>query len=162
MTEDVTALDDDLRDDADNGCEGAETKSVTPLRSLRRYCLWCCKGKSHEVQLCPAKACPLWPFRFGHRPTLEDKAAVADVKLYPLERQLTGREFHENGGTALKAIRRRCIDCSGGSPIGANGCEATDCALHPFRRGRNPNIVISEERRASMAAALRARNSGPD
>jgi hypothetical protein len=157
MTEDMT-FEDDLEEDEE--APDTDAKSVTPLRALRRYCLWCCNDSSNEVKLCPAKACPLWTFRFGHRPTPEDKAAVAAVKIYPLEkapgRAATGCEFHANGGTALKAARRRCVDCSGGSSIAANSCTASDCHLHPFRRGRNPNIQISEERRAELSARLAA------
>jgi hypothetical protein len=155
MAEDFT-FENDVKGNADIAEDAAEEKSVTtsPLRALRRYCLWCCNGSANEVRLCSAKACPLWTFRFGHRPTAEDKAAVAEVKLYPLERATTGAEFHERGGTAVKAIRRRCFDCSGGSATGANGCKASDCDLHPFRKGRNPNFKISEERRARLAASL--------
>jgi hypothetical protein len=152
-TEDVI-LEEDFEEDADGDDEAAGAKPITPLRALRRNCLWCCNGSANEVRLCAAKACPLWMFRLGHRPTPEDMAAVADVKLYPLERPITGREFQENAGTALKAIRRRCVDCSGGSPIGANGCTTSDCDLHPFRRGKNPNRAVSEERRSKMAEAL--------
>jgi hypothetical protein len=152
MTEDATL--EDVFDENFNS-EG-DTKSVGPLRALRRHCLWCCNGSENEVRLCSAKACPLWTSRFGHRQTAEDKAAVAEVKLYPLERATTGADFHDKGGTALKAIRRRCIDCSGGSAIGANGCKASHCDLHPFRKGRNPNFKISEERRARLAASLSA------
>jgi hypothetical protein len=36
---------------------------------------------------------------------------------------------------ALRAIRRKCLDCSGGSPEEADRCEVYDCPLHPFRRG---------------------------
>jgi hypothetical protein len=140
-TEDVS-FENDLIEEGGN-TEGTDSKSISPLRTLRRYCLWCCNGSANEVRLCAAKRCPLWTFRFGNRATPEDKAVVADGKLYPLERLLTGGEFHDNGGTALKAIRRRCIDCSGGSSIGANGCTASDCNLHPFRQGKNPNFRIS-------------------
>jgi hypothetical protein len=157
-TEDVT-FEKDLGEGANT--EGAVSRSTSPLRALRRYCLWCSNGSANEVRFCAAKRCPLWTYRLGHRPTPEDKAAVADVKLYPFERPMTGREFHENGGTALRAIRRRCIDCSGGSPIDANNCTATDCDLYSFRKGKNPNFRISDKRRAELAAGLatiRARN----
>jgi hypothetical protein len=155
MTESLI-IEDDIEADADT--EGADTKSTsTPLRALRKYCLWCSNGSANEVRLCSAKRCPLWTFRLGRRPTPEDRATVADVKLYPLERPLTGREFHADGGTALKAIHLRCMDCAGGSAVGASGCTATDCNLHPFRRGKNPNRAVSEERRLEMAQALAAR-----
>lgn len=162
MTENVMAFEDD-DEETTNIEEAAEGKLVSPLRALRRHCLWCCNGSSMEVKLCPAKVCPLWRFRLGRRPTAEDKAAVADMPIYPFERPTAGGEYHKNGGTALKAIRRKCCDCSGGSLIGASGCTVRECALHPFRTGRNPNIRLSKERRAMLSArlsALHTRNGG--
>jgi hypothetical protein len=156
MIEDVT-----VGNELDESNEGSDIevggKPVGPMRALRLHCLWCCNGSSHEVSLCPAKCCPFWPSRLGHRPTAEDKAAVVGTRLYPFERPATGAEFHGSGGSALKAIRRRCIDCSGGSQVAANACATSDCDLHPFRKGKNPNRVITEERRAEMAKALAAR-----
>jgi hypothetical protein len=38
----------------------------------------------------------------------------------------------------LKAIRRKCLDCSGGSPAEVADCLARQCALFPFRFGKNP------------------------
>ena len=92
---------------------------LAPLKAVRAHCLWCCNGSFNEVKLCVAKSCPLWPFRHGHRPTAEDRSAVADRQLYPQERDLTGAAFH---GTALRAIRRRCIDCSGNSDGEVRSC----------------------------------------
>jgi hypothetical protein len=60
-----------------------------------------------------AKSYPLWPFRLGHCPTNELKAQVADQVLQPAERGITGKAFHHNGGTALRAIGLWCLDCSG-------------------------------------------------
>jgi hypothetical protein len=154
MAEDMTL--EEVTSNENDTQESAEAISVTPLRALRKHCLWCCNGSSHEVKLCSATSCPLWTFRLGHRPAAEEKAAVAGTKLYPFERPATCGEFHLKGATTLKAIRRRCVDCSGGSPIGANGCTASNCDLHPFRRGKNPNFRIGEERRAKLAAALSA------
>src|SRR5262249_13596457 len=100
MTENAT-IGDDPEESADN-TEAAEATSATPLGAARRHCLWCCNSSANEVRLCPAKACPLWAFRFGHRPTAQDKAAVANVELYPLEqvpgRPIIGGEFHAEGG----------------------------------------------------------------
>ena len=47
------------------------------------------------------------------------------------------RELHvpEN---PVKAIRAKCIDCSGGSATEARKCVAFKCPLWPFRMGRNP------------------------
>jgi hypothetical protein len=38
----------------------------------------------------------------------------------------------------IKAIRAKCVDCSGGSDAEARKCVATGCALWPFRMGVNP------------------------
>ena len=38
------------------------------MKALRSYCLWCCNGQSYEVKLCPSDGCPIWDYRFGHRP----------------------------------------------------------------------------------------------
>jgi hypothetical protein len=38
----------------------------------------------------------------------------------------------------MKAIRAKCIDCSGGNPTEARKCVAFGCTLWPFRMGRNP------------------------
>jgi hypothetical protein len=40
--------------------------------------------------------------------------------------------------TPLKAIRRKCIECSGNSVKNVTSCDITDCDLHPYRFGRNP------------------------
>ncbi len=40
----------------------------------------------------------------------------------------------------VKAIRAKCLDCCCGSPAEVNRCHLDDCALHPFRFGKNPFI----------------------
>jgi hypothetical protein len=133
-----------------------ETSYPTPLKAVRQHCLWCCNGSFVEVNLCSAKSCPLWPFRHGRRPTSEDKSAVVNWQLHPQERDLTGSDFH---GTGLRAIRLRCLDCSGNSDGAVRSCgfgpdHRDACALHPYRLGRNPNIKRSEEWKAAAAERL--------
>ena len=41
--------------------------------------------------------------------------------------------------TPLKAIRAKCLECSGGSPKEVRFCPAEDCSLFPFRLGKNPH-----------------------
>ena len=57
----------------------------------------------------------------------------------------------------VKAIRLKCLDCSGGSSAEVAQCAITDCALYPFRIGRNPfrTVELSEEEREKRAARLR-------
>jgi hypothetical protein len=38
----------------------------------------------------------------------------------------------------VKAIRAKCVDCSGDSATEARKCVAFKCALWPFRMGKNP------------------------
>jgi len=40
--------------------------------------------------------------------------------------------------TAMKAVRQKCLECSAWSFSEVKACPATDCALWPFRLGRNP------------------------
>jgi hypothetical protein len=38
----------------------------------------------------------------------------------------------------MQAIRRKCLDCSGGQVVEIKLCEAVTCPLWPFRAGRHP------------------------
>ena len=40
--------------------------------------------------------------------------------------------------TPIKAIRAKCIDCSGGSAKEVRECHIRDCELWPYRMGRRP------------------------
>lgn len=37
-----------------------------------------------------------------------------------------------------KAIRQNCLDCMGGSPGEVRKCAAIQCAMWPYRMGKNP------------------------
>jgi len=41
--------------------------------------------------------------------------------------------------TPLKAIRKNCLDCSGGSPAEATNCVIPECPLYEYRLGTNPH-----------------------
>lgn len=41
--------------------------------------------------------------------------------------------------TPLKAIRAKCIDCSGGSVYEPAHCTVTHCPLYPYRDGHDPD-----------------------
>jgi hypothetical protein len=106
----------------------------TPLRAARKHCLECCDGSANEVRLCSAMSCALWPYRFGKRPTAADKATVTGQAIYPVERELSGT-------SGLRAIRKRCVDCSGNRDPDVRACAFNDCTLHPFRFGSNPFLA---------------------
>ena len=39
----------------------------------------------------------------------------------------------------VKAIKKYCLECSGGSPKFRELCNIEDCPLYPYRLGKNPN-----------------------
>jgi len=43
-------------------------KNLSPLKSIRKYCIECSGGSPKEVKLCPIEDCPFYPFRFGKNP----------------------------------------------------------------------------------------------
>lgn len=68
----------------------------------------------------------------------------------------TKKNTLETPQTAIKAIRAKCLDCSGGSSAEVKACELTHCPLHKFRLGKNPNIKreMSAEQRQAAADRL--------
>ena len=40
--------------------------------------------------------------------------------------------------TPLKAVRAKCVQCTGGQVRSIATCVENTCALHPFRMGANP------------------------
>lgn len=53
----------------------------------------------------------------------------------------------------VKAIRLKCLDCSGGSSNEVEQCSITTCALYPFRFGKNPfrtKKELTEEQKQIM------------
>lgn len=61
----------------------------------------------------------------------------------------------------MRAIREKCLDCSGGSSNEVKTCEVRDCPLWKFRSGRNPNrtprVMTEEQRQAAAERLARAR-----
>lgn len=43
-------------------------EAKTRKQALRNKCLDCSCWQPSEVRLCPAKGCPLWPWRMGKNP----------------------------------------------------------------------------------------------
>jgi len=52
---------------------------TTPIKTIRLKCLDCTAGSRKEVRLCTVVQCPLYPYRFGKRPT---QAIVDTIKDY--------------------------------------------------------------------------------
>ena len=47
---------------------------MPPMKAIRARCIDCCGGSAPEVRLCPAIACPSWPYRMGKNPWRSGKA----------------------------------------------------------------------------------------
>ena len=69
----------------------------------------------------------------------------------------------------VKAIREFCLVCCGDSAACVKGCTATNCALYPFRLGKNPfrskRELTDEQREAAkvrLAAARKQRGGCKD
>lgn len=57
----------------------------------------------------------------------------------------------------VKVIREKCKDCCCGNVTEVAECTAVNCALHPFRFGKNPyrrERKLTEEERAMVADRL--------
>ena len=49
--------------------------------------------------------------------------------------------------TPLKSIRKKCIDCSGGSYQEVRFCQIEECPLYTYRHGKRPttkSVIIKE------------------
>lgn len=61
----------------------------------------------------------------------------------------------------IKAIRLKCLDCSGGSPNEVRLCTAKGCPLYPFRAGKNPyrtvRTLTDEQREAARERFMKYR-----
>jgi hypothetical protein len=58
----------------------------------------------------------------------------------------------------LRAIRAKCLDCSGNSHAEVADCLVPGCALYPFRQGSNPwRAEVSEARREAARRLVSAR-----
>ena len=44
--------------------------------------------------------------------------------------------------TPIKAIRKKCLDCTCGHVKEVRLCQAVECALWPYRFGRRPNKAV--------------------
>lgn len=40
--------------------------------------------------------------------------------------------------TPMRAIRKKCIECSGGQTSEVKYCKVKNCALYPYRSGHRP------------------------
>lgn len=58
--------------------------------------------------------------------------------------------------TPMKAIRRKCLDCSSDSPKGVGLCPVHACSLYPYRFGKRPGAKKREMSPARLEAIQKA------
>jgi hypothetical protein len=59
----------------------------------------------------------------------------------------------------LKAIRAKCLDCSGGMASEVRDCLVRNCALYPFRMGTNPwRAPVSDDQREAARKRFATKN----
>jgi len=116
--------------------------TLTPLKSIRAYCLWCCCGSSPEVRICPSEKCALWPYRHGHNPK---RARTGLTATYIVDEKMTAR----------RAIFAKCLDCQQKT---RGDCKVPDCQLHHVRYAKNaPSCSRNASTPKSSDAAARSR-----
>lgn len=59
--------------------------------------------------------------------------------------------------TPIKAIRKKCIECSCGQTSEVKVCPMENCPLYPFRMGKNPynTRTLSDEQKEKAAERLK-------
>jgi hypothetical protein len=62
--------------------------------------------------------------------------------------------------TPIKAIRWKCLECCNFSNLEVRLCKIDNCALHPFRHGKNPSIKreYTEEQKKAIAKRFKKAN----
>lgn len=73
---------------------------MTPIKSIRLFCLECCGGSSNEVKLCPSTTCPLHPFRLGKNPNVKPREITEEQRQAIAKRLSEGKKRKENNHDA--------------------------------------------------------------
>jgi len=116
---------------------------LTYLKAIHKYCVWCVAGQYRKLdELCAGEesGCPLYPFRHGEN-TLRGTNKEVEIVV-------CGEKIKVKNYTPLKAIRQKCIDCSGGNRSEIRNCiyyegnpEGVEpCPLWIYRMGKNPYL----------------------
>ena len=92
-------------------------ENMSPRKAIKQHCRECIEGGN--ARKCEITDCPSFPLRAG------------------------GRQFDENGKSIspLKTIRKHCLDCCLGSVEEVRNCFDNECALWPYRFGKNPKMA---------------------
>ena len=65
------------------------TKTISPIKAIRKYCLDCGNDSANEVKLCPCTDCALYPFRFGKNPFSNRGKNLTEQQKYEIGQRLS-------------------------------------------------------------------------
>lgn len=75
-------------------------KPWRPLKAIRAKCLECSNDSFNEVRLCSASDCPLYAYRFGHKPKgMKLPAEDADEEKTRTQSAVTAKDRHSDERT---------------------------------------------------------------
>lgn len=105
----------------------------SPLHALKAYCHYCVQSRyDSDVENCTGhfvlatqKPCPFFEYRRG------------------------GKKV------SIKAMRKFCLECMGGSREAVQECPTIGCIIYPYRLGKNPSRA-GIGKNASQMALLRS------
>lgn len=117
------------------------SKTLSPLRRIRAFCLECMGGSRGLVRDCPDDSCHFHPYRFGRNagdapvdpdgqdaPVASDAQAVADGEVRRIR--------------IVQIIRRHCLVCVHNDRKAVRECTGKKvCVLWPCRLGVSPKTV---------------------
>lgn len=63
-------------------------KYLSPVKSIKKFCLDCVGGNIKERRLCIDTDCPLYPYRLGHNPNISRTISKKSIKNLKLRRKL--------------------------------------------------------------------------
>ncbi len=98
----------------------------TPKKTIRAYCKDCCVGQIREIKLCPIIQCEIYLYRFGRMAKDEELKMMESLGIPKY--------------TPIKAMRKKCLECNGGSVKDIRFCDVKKCPLYPYRFGKRPKV----------------------
>ena len=102
------------------------------------------EGAAHSVGDCEFSQNATEPTRQTARPQAAAQSRTELAAIWPPTAEAARQAGHQRQ-SPLRAIRAKCIDCSGGNLAEVRRCEAVSCPLWPFRAGRHPWLGLFEK-----------------
>ena len=75
-----------------------DEKRLTPIKSIRAFCLECCGGSRNEVKACTVPYCPLYAYRLGHNPNISKRKMTEDQRQAVRDRLAKARDMRKATG----------------------------------------------------------------